>query len=106
MPHSVAGARSAKENVLFLGYRLEWNVPKETVQSSCPITSSDLHFNPQTNPDQADTTMLRVLSYVGEATPGKRLPLNSPPTGDSESRGLFKGFPAERAHALQCTGLG
>lgn len=51
MPHSVAGARRAKEKVLFLGYRLEWNVPKDTVQSSCPITSSALHFNPQTNPE-------------------------------------------------------
>ena len=77
-------------------------------QSRAPVPLLHLPYisTPRQIPSQADTTMLRVLSYVGEATPGKRLPLNSPPTGDSESRGLFKGFPADRVHALQCTGLG
>ena len=69
-------------------------------QSTAPV--SLLHppyvSTPRQIPSPAYTTMLRVLSYVREATPGKRLPLNSPPTGDSESRGLFKGFPAERVH--------
>ena len=77
-------------------------------QSRAPVPLLHLPYisTPRQIPSQADTTMLRVLSYVEEATPGKRLPLNSPPTGDSESRGLFKGFPADRVHALQCTGLG
>ena len=69
-------------------------------QSRAPV--SLLHppyvSTPRQIPSPAYTTMLRVLSYVREATPGKRLPLNSPPTGDAESRGLFKGFPAERVH--------
>ena len=69
-------------------------------QSRAPVPLLHLPYisTPRQIPSQADTTMLRVLSYVEEATPGKRLPLNSPPTGDSESRGLFKGFPADRVH--------
>lgn len=71
----------------------------QKTQSRAPVPLLHLPYisTPRQIPSQANTTMLRVLSYVGEATPGKRLPLNSPPTGDSESRGLFKGFPAQRA---------
>lgn len=41
--------------------------------------------------------MQRERPQGGEAPPGRRLPLGTPPTGDAESRGLFKGFPAQRA---------
>ena len=45
-------------------------------QSRAPVPLLHLPYisTPRQIPSQADTTMLRVLSYVEEATPGKRLP--------------------------------
>ena len=42
--------------------------------------------------------MQRERPQGGEVPPRRGLPLGTPPTGDSESRGLFKGFPADRVH--------
>ena len=68
------------------------------VQISCLITSCTLQFKLQTSPKlclhhQAEEAVTcRRGDSRKEVTPG-----HPPPTGDSESRGLFKGFPAQRA---------
>ena len=69
---------------------------KKQSRAPVPLLHPPYVSTPRQIPSHVYTTMLKVLLYVGEATPRKEAAPEIPTNRRPGERGLFKGFPAEK----------
>lgn len=79
----------------------EWKVPGETTKACVPfLLPSPI---PWTNTSSCNTTLWRVLSSIGGATPRKRLEVGTPTPGDMEPMGFSKLFQPRGSTSFGCS---